>query len=126
MTVHSEMVACVQGLVSPIVVYDGQVPRLPPVAYVLIDQINTRPVSRALSRDRHGSDNRWRLTVVSNSPEGVRAMCARLDPLDGARVLGQRVEEVDTGMGVEEDDRVITDGVPRWYTKREYRVSQPT
>jgi hypothetical protein len=115
----------VSGIVGPVVVFDEKVPAKPPAAYVLVSAINPRPISRSLARSRHGSDNRWRITAVSNEPVGVRSISSSLDSLDGSRVSGQRVEEVDTGMGITEDADVIVNGFPVWYTKRDFRLPQP-
>lgn len=123
MSAHDDFLASCRA--TGLTVFDGKTASPLPAAYVLVTRLNPRALERAMTRDRHGRELRWRLTVASNAPSGVASMVDRLAALDGSRAGGERVEEIENNLGIDQDSSVIIQGAPAWFTKIEFRVSQP-
>lgn len=77
----------VEGLVTGMTIYKGNVPKVPSYPYVLLSTNFPTVVERAQSRMVQARELRVRATVVGESVQSVRIIGEKLaDALEGARV----------------------------------------
>ncbi len=129
---QSDFLALLATLPSGAAVYPERVPnegdqspkpvlRFP---YVLVRGFTPRASARSLNRTVHAEATRWRLTVVGLSHASVSLVDAQVRKvLEGARINLQRVEEVPTGVPIEEDlDVKLASGQSPFFVVTEWRV----
>lgn len=131
MSAHSEFLACFSGINN---VYDGTVPAVadkPPkpvfaLPYVLVTSFIPRVGDRSVNRTVHSSVERWRTTVTGANSTSVRIIAGKVAAaLEGARIMGGRLERVPDDFPIWEDTD-YTDPVTGnylHYTVIEWRVT---
>ena len=124
MTAHGELVALLDS--TPYTVYDHDVYDHPAYPYVLVNRSRPAFYDRAMTRAPHGRDVSWLLTPVGQSREAVTGMCDTIiDLLEGARVDGQRLEYEPTGVDVEQEEGLIINSLPVFYSKLTFNLKLP-
>ena len=127
LSVHDDFLALLGSVPAGCPVHSGRVPDNPVFPYLLVRRFSPRLESRSLARTPHGSALRWRVTIVGMTEEAVASV---LEPqvrgaLEGARLGGQRVEQVPTpGEVLEDQDVKIPGGASPFYLVTEWRVSK--
>ncbi|MGJ9405263.1 hypothetical protein ACHABQ_02925 [Nesterenkonia aurantiaca] len=125
MTAHDELLALLES--TPFTIYDHDVFGTPSYPYVLVTRSVPAYWKRALSRDRHGSRVSWLLTPAGQSRQSVSLISEALIPLlDGARIEGQRLEFEPTGVLIDQEDNLVVNGLPVFFTKLTFSVTLPT
>lgn len=125
MTAHTELVALLDS--TPYTIYDHDVYDSPQYPYVLVNRSRPSFFDRAMTRAPHGRDVSWLLTPVGQSRESVTGMCDTIiDLLEGARVAGQRLEYEKTGVDVEQEEGLMIDGLPVFFSKLTFNLKLPT
>lgn len=129
---QSELLALLATLPSGAAIYPGTVPGagdLPPkpvlrFPYVLVRVFMPRVTDRSLNRTVHARADRWRLTIVGLSYASVSIIETQCrNKLEGVRIGGQRVEEIQTSGLIDEDLDVTLSGSSHpFYTVQEWRV----
>lgn len=129
---QSELLALLATLPSGASVYPNRVPNesdQPPkpvlkFPYVLVRGFTPRASDRSLNRTVHAEVTRWRLTVVGLSHDSVAIIDSQVRAvLEGARIDLQRVEEVPTGVPIEEDlDVKLASGLSPFFIVTEWQV----
>lgn len=124
MSAHDELIGLVDS--TGYTIYDHDVFTAPTYPYVLVTRSRPAYPDRAFTRDRHGSRLSWLLTPAGQSREAVMILCDNLIPLlDGARVQGQRLEYEPTGVDIEEEEGLIVNGLPVFFSKLTFGVTLP-
>jgi len=77
-----------------------------------------------LNRTVHARTSRWLLTIAGLNDTSVGIIAQQcLDVLEGARINGQRLEEIPNRLGIEPDlDVTLTGGAHPMFTKQEWHV----
>ena len=129
---QSELLALLATLPSGATVYPDTVPGVgdvPPkpvlrFPYVLVRGFTPRATDRSLTRTVHARVDRWRLTIVGLSYASVSIIETQCrNKLEGVRIGGQRVEEIQTSGLIDEDPDVTLSGnLHPFYTVQEWRV----
>lgn len=131
MSAHSEFLACLSGINH---VYDGSVPNVgdkPPkpvfgLPYVLVTSFVPRVGERSINRTVHSHIDRWRTTITGANSTSVGIIASKVvTALEGARILGKRLERVPDDFPIWEDTD-FTDpltGNYLHYTILEWRVT---
>lgn len=132
MSNHTDFLSLLAGLPGGAAVYPERVPNegdKPPkpvlkFPYVLVRSFTPRVSGRSLNRTVHAEATRWRLTVVGLSHAAVAIVDAQVrEVLEGARINLQRVEEVPTGVPIEEDlDVKLASGQSPFFVVTEWQV----
>lgn len=122
---HSEFLALLATLPSKAPVHRGTVPANPTFPYVLVTKVVPYASERSLNRTVHARTNRWLLTIAGLNDTSVGIIAEQCQQvLEGARVGGQRLEEIPNRLGIEPDlDVTLTGGAHPLYTKQEWHVS---
>lgn len=122
---HSDFLALLATLPSAAPVHKGTVPANPTFPYVLVNQVVPYASERSLNRTVHARTSRWLLTIAGLNDTSVAIIAQQcLDLLEGARINGQRLEEIPNRLGIEPDlDVTLTNGAHPLFTKQEWRVS---
>lgn len=129
---QSEFLALLATLPSGAAIYPDKVPGagdVPPkpvlrFPYVLARGLMPRVTDRSLNRTVHARVDRWRLTIVGMSYASVSIIETQCrNKLEGVRIGGQRVEEIQTSGLIEEDlDVTLSGNLHPFYTVQEWRV----
>lgn len=129
---QSDFLGLLAGLPSGAAVYPERVPNegdLPPkpvlkFPYVLVRSFTPRVSERSLNRTVHAEVTRWRLTIVGLSHASVAIVDAQVRKvLEGARINLQRVEELPTGVPIDEDlDVKLASGQSPFFVVTEWQV----
>lgn len=118
--------ALLADLPSGAPVHDASVPNLPVYPYVLVRGGAGRPSARSLNRTVHASNKRWRVTVAGTTSDAVLVVGSQVqDALEGARINGQRLEQLPTYEGVDplmDEDVKLTNGLHPFYMVTEWQV----
>lgn len=106
------------------IVYPGEVPDSPYFPYILVRSFTPRVGERSLNRTIHSRVDRWRVTVAGLTHDAVSIIEAQVrNVLEGARISGQRVEEIPNGIPIDEDlDVTLSNGAHPFYVVHEWRV----
>lgn len=124
MTAHNELIELLKS--TPYTIYDHDVFSDPSYPYVLVSRSRPDYPERSFTRDRHGSRMSWLLTPAGQSRESVMIVCDQLIPLlDGARLQGQRLEYEPTGVDIEEEEGLIVNGLPVFFSKLTFGITLP-
>lgn len=99
-------------------------PANPTFPYVLVTRVVPYASERSLNRTVHARTNRWLLTIAGLNDTSVGIIAEQCQQvLEGARVSGQRLEEIPNRLGIEPDlDVTLTGGAHPLYTKQEWHV----
>ena len=123
---HSAFKALLDMIPSGATVHDGTVPNDPAYPYVLVRGGAGRPAVRSLNRTVHVSARRWRVTVAGLTPASVLIVGQQVqDVLEGARINGQRIEQLPTYEGTDplmDEDVKLTNGRHPFYAVYEWQV----
>lgn len=123
---HSDFLDLIKGVPAGCPVHDGSVPNSPGYPYVLVRGGNGRPSSRSVNRTVLVRSVRWRVTVAGLSSESVRIIHGQVqEALEGARIDGQRVEQLPTYEGADplmDEDVTLTNGAHPFYSVSEWQV----
>lgn len=121
---HSEFLALLATLPSGAPVHKGTVPANPTFPYVLVTRVIPYASGRSLNRTVHARTNRWLLTIAGLNDTSVGIIAEQCQQvLEGARVGGQRLEEITNRVGIEPDlDVVLPNGSSPLFTKQEWQV----
>lgn len=124
MSAHAELIALLDA--TDFTIYDHDVHGDPSYPYVLVSRSRPAYPDRAFTRDRHGVRQSWLLTPAGQSRQAVNILCDRLIPLlDGARLQGQRLEYEPTGVDIEEEENLIVNNLPVFFSKLTFGVTLP-
>lgn len=124
MTAHDELVGLLRT--TSYTIYDHDVYDHPEYPYVLVNRSRPAFYDRAMTRAPHGRDVSWLLTPVGQSREAVTGMCDTIiDLLEGARVVGQRLEYEPTGVDVEQEEGLIINSLPVFFSKLTFNLKLP-
>lgn len=124
LSAHEELLQLLAG--TGFTVHDGEVPANPAYPYVLVTPRCPWIRDRALSRARHGRRVSWLLTVAGLSSTAVLVLIdGCVSALDGARVLGQRLELEPGGADILTDDETAPDGQIVHFAKLQFGLTLP-
>lgn len=124
LSAHEELLNLLSG--TGFTVHDGEVPANPAYPYVLVTPRRPWIRDRALSRARHGRRVSWLLTVAGLSSTAVLVLIdGCVSALDGARVLGQRLELEPGGADILTDDDTGPDGQIVHFAKLQFGLTLP-
>lgn len=121
---HTEFIALCKSLPGGAPVHQGSVPDSPTFPYVLINKVPSSASERSLNRTVHARTTRWKLTIAGENDSSVGIVIDQLvTALEGARINGQRLEEIPSLMGIEEDqDVTLPNNRHPQFAKQEWRV----
>lgn len=123
---HAAFLALLAAIPSHATVHNGTVPAAPSYPYVLVRGGSKRPQVRGSNRNVLARNKRWRVTVSGLSPESVLIVGDQVqDVLEGARINGQRLEQLPTYEGadpLEDEDVKLTNGRRPFYAVYEWQV----
>lgn len=99
-------------------------PANPTFPYVLVSQVVPYASERSLNRTVHARTSRWLLTIAGLNDTSVAIIAQQCQQvLEGARISGQRLEEIPNRLGIEPDlDVALTNGAHPLFTKQEWHV----
>lgn len=121
---HSELFALLATLPSKAPIHKGTVPANPTFPYVLVQHFLPKAADRSLNRTIHARSERWRVTVAGQTEDSVWVVSAQVSAaLEGARIGGQRVEEIPNSLPILEDlDVTLSNGRHPFYLVTEWQV----
>ena len=122
---HSEFLALLATLPSKAPIHKGEVPASPTFPYVLVTRVIPYASERSLNRTVHARTSRWLLTIAGLNDTSVGIIAEQCQQaLEGARIGGQRLEEIPNRLGIEPDlDVTLPNGSNPLFTKQEWHVS---
>lgn len=121
---HQTLLDLLQQL--PFKVYNHDVEEHPTYPYLLLTENLPRLDQRALTRAPHGRRRTWLVTPAGQTREAIHIMTNQvIATVEGARILGQRLELEPTGIGVEEEEGLRINGLPVFYTKLQFGLRLP-
>ena len=124
MTVHNELLSLLRS--TSYTIYDQDVYDDPEYPYVLVSRNRPLFPDRAYNRAPHGRSVSWLLTPAGQSRASVAGMCESLiSLLEGARIAGQRLEYEPTGVDVEQEEGLIVNGLPVFFSKLTFHLKLP-
>ena len=121
---HADFLALLATLPSGAPIHKGTVPDNPSFPYVLVTRVVPFASERSLNRTVHARTSRWLLTIAGLNDTSVGIVAQQcIDVLEGARIGGQRLEEIPNRLGIEPDlDVTLTNGAHPLFTKQEWQV----
>ena len=124
MTAHDELVGLLRT--TSYTIYDHDVYDHPTYPYVLVNRGRPAFYDRSMTRAPHGRDVSWLLTPAGQSRESVTLACDEIiGLLEGARVAGQRLEYEPTGVDVEQEEGLIINSLPVFFSKLTFNLKLP-